>query len=204
VPLGAGAPSLANWRTGLPLLHGSVVTLRELRHEDAAALFSALASHEANRYLSPPPSTVEGFACFIAWSVRQREAGQYACFAVVPRDSDTAIGLFQIRSLEPDFGNAEWGFAIAPEYWGTGAFVDAARLVIRFAFEVIGSRRLEARAALPNERGNNALKKLGALREGVLRKSFLRHGEFHDQSLWTLHADDWRQLQVARESPVIH
>ena len=82
VPLGAGAPSLANWRTGLPLLHGSVVTLRELRHEDAAALFSALASHEANRYLSPPPSTVEGFACFIAWSVRQREAGQYAVQAI--------------------------------------------------------------------------------------------------------------------------
>jgi RimJ/RimL family protein N-acetyltransferase len=193
-----------DWRTGLPTLIGSVVTLRELQVTDAPALFAALTSEEVMRFISPPPTSVEGFERFIAWTHRQRAAGQYVCFAVVPRGSDVAIGLFQVRSLEADFGSAEWGFAIATEFWGTGIFVDGAKLVVQFAFDVIGSHRLEARAAVLNGRGNGALRKIGASREGVLRKSFLRNGEYLDQSLWTILAEDWREAKATWGSPVIH
>ena len=53
---------------------------------------------------------------FINWTIRQRQSGQFACFAVVPHGLDSPIGIFQIRSLEPTFGTAEWGFALASEY----------------------------------------------------------------------------------------
>jgi len=109
----------SGWRTGLPTLSGSMTTLRELRLSDAPALFESLTMDAVARFISPPPSSVEGFERFIAWTLRQRVAGQYVCFAVVPRGSDVAIGLFQIRSLEPAFGNAEWGFAIDSRFWGT-------------------------------------------------------------------------------------
>jgi RimJ/RimL family protein N-acetyltransferase len=193
-----------DWRTGLPTLTGSMVTLRELRIDDAPALLAALTTDEVMRFISPPPTSVDGFERFIAWTHRQRAAGQYVCFAVVPRGSDVAIGLFQVRSLEADFGSAEWGFAIAAEFWGTGVFVDGAKLVVQFAFDTIGSHRLEARAAVLNGRGNGALRKIGATREGVLRKSFLRNGEYLDQSLWTILAEDWRDAKATWGSPVIH
>jgi RimJ/RimL family protein N-acetyltransferase len=180
-----------DWRNGLPTLTGSLVTLRELRPDDARAMFVAMTTDEVSRFISPPPATVEGFEKFIAWTHRQRAAGQYACFAVVPRGSDTAIGLFQIRSLQADFATAEWGFAIASEYWGTGAFGDGARLAVSFAFTTLRAHRLEARASLQNGRGHEALRKLGAVREGFLRKSFLRHGEYHDQALWTILVEEW-------------
>jgi RimJ/RimL family protein N-acetyltransferase len=204
VPVGHRGPRKDDWRTGLPTLTGSLVTLRELRIADAPALLAALTTEEVTRFISPPPPTVEGFEKFIAWTHRQRVAGQYVCFAVVPRGSDVAIGLFQIRSLESDFGSAEWGFAIAAEFWGTGMFIDGAKLVVQFAFETIGSHRLEARAALQNGRGNGALRKMGAIREGILRKSFLRNGEYLDQSLWTILADDWRDAALLWRSTVVH
>ena len=144
-----------------------------MRASDAPALFAALTSEQVSRFISPPPATMEGFERFIGWAIRQRQAGQYVCFAVVPHGSDKAIGIFQVRSLEPAFGTAEWGFALASEFWGTGIFVDGAKLIVDFAFEVLGVHRLEARAALKNGRGNGALRKLGAVQEGVLRKSFL-------------------------------
>jgi RimJ/RimL family protein N-acetyltransferase len=37
-----------------------------------------------------------------------------------------------------------------------------------------------------------ALRKLGAVPEGVLRQSFCRHGQVMDQTLWSLIASDWR------------
>ena len=203
--LAAPLPEATNdWRSGLPALTGTQVTLRELRASDAPSLFLALATDEVTRFISPPPATIEGFQKFIAWTHRQRVAGQYVCFAVVPRGSDTALGLFQIRSLEPAFGAAEWGFALAPELWGSGVFTDGAQLAIDFAFDTLGAHRLEARASVRNGRGNAALRKLGALREGTLRNSFLRNGEYHDQALWTILADEWRSGEVSGESPVIH
>ncbi|MCU1381622.1 MAG: acetyltransferase [Acidobacteria bacterium] len=203
-PVAPAAAARNDWRNGLPTLTGSLVTLRELRPSDARSLFIALTDDEVTRFISPPPSTVQGFETFIAWTGRQRIAGQYVCFAIVPRDSDTAIGLFQMRSLETDFAAAEWGFAVSPEFWATGVFSDGAQLTIGFAFETLGAHRLEARASVANGRGNAALHKLGATREGVLRKSFLRHGEYHDQALWTLLADEWLERERTSASPGIH
>jgi len=193
-----------DWRTGLPLLTGNLVSLRELQASDAPALFAALSSEQVTRFISPPPATVEGFGRFISWAIRQRQSGEYLCFAIVPNGSDTPVGIFQVRSLEPAFGTAEWGFALAPECWGTGMFTDGAALLVDFAFDVIGVHRLEARAALKNGRGNGALRKLGAVQEGVLRRSFLRNGEYLDQALWTILQDDWVQAKTVWGSPVIH
>jgi RimJ/RimL family protein N-acetyltransferase len=185
----------SDWRQALPALTGSMVTLRELRLADAPSLLAMLSTEEVARFISPPPTTVEGFERFIAWTHRERAAGNYVCFAVVPHGMDTAIGIFQVRQLEPGFATAEWGFAIGSAFWGTGVFVDAAKMVVDFSFEVVGAHRLEARAAVLNGRGNGALRKIGAVQEGVLRKSFLRNGEYLDQTLWTILDEDWRRAK---------
>jgi ribosomal-protein-alanine N-acetyltransferase len=116
---------------------------------------------------------------------------------------DTAVGLFQVRQLEPGWGTAEWGFAIGSAFWGTGLYAEGAELVLDFVFETIGVHRLEARAAIQNGRGNGALRKLGAVQEGTLRKSFLRNGQYMDQALWAIIADDWR-ARLTVISPTIH
>jgi RimJ/RimL family protein N-acetyltransferase len=190
----------SDWRQRLPVLAANHVVLRELRLSDAASLFSMLTTEEVSRFISPPPATVEGFERFIAWTLRQRAAGTYVCYAVTTKGFDTAIGIFQVRELEPGFGTAEWGFAIGSPFWGTGVFQEGAKLVVDFAFDVLGVHRLEARAAIRNGRGNAALLKVGAVQEAVLRKSFLRNGEYLDQALWAIVEDDWRaQRQVEQE-----
>jgi ribosomal-protein-alanine N-acetyltransferase len=185
------APAVSSdWKTTLPVLEAKSLTLRELRVSDAPALLTLLTTEEVTRFISPPPTTLEGFERFIQWAQREREAGRYVCFAVVPACSETAVGLFQVRPLDPMFGTAEWGFALGSAYWGSGLFVSGAERVIDFAFDVIGVHRLEARAAVENGRGNGALRKIGAVQEGILRKSFLRNGRYIDQSLWTILPED--------------
>src|SRR3984885_1034829 len=180
-----------DWRTGLPVLTGAQTVLRELRAADAASLFALLTAAEVARFISPPPTSVDGFERFIAWTLRQRSIGSYVCFAVTVAGSDTAVGIFQVRQLDPGFGTAEWGFALGAAFWGTGVFQDGATLVLDFAFGTLGVHRLEARAAVQNGRGNGALVKMGAVPEGVLRKSFHRHGQFLDQVLYALLDEDW-------------
>ena len=182
-----------NWREALPVLTGNMVTLRELQRGDAASLMTMLTTHEVARFISPAPATLEGFERFIEWAHRERARGNYVCFAVVPRGMTTAVGLFQIRQLEAGFATAEWGFALGSPYWGTGMFVDAGRLALEFVFDTLGVHRLEARAAVVNGRGNGALRKIGAVQEAVLRRSFLSNGQYIDQTLWSILDSDWRQ-----------
>jgi len=188
----------SDWRTGLPVLANGSVVLRDLRASDAPSLFALLTTEEVARFISPPPTTVEGFERFIAWTHREREAGKYACFAVTVKGHDTAIGIFQVRDLGTGFDTAEWGFAVGSDFWGTGVFEAGAKLVLEFTFNTIGVRRLEARAAVQNGRGHGALMKVGAVQEGLLRKSFEKNGQHLDQALFAILAKDWRGQKPAR------
>jgi RimJ/RimL family protein N-acetyltransferase len=192
--LPASAPGLisSQWRERLPVLAGDRAVLRELCATDAVSLSALLATEEVARFISPPPSSVEGFERFIEWTHRQRTAGTYACFAVTLAGYSTAIGVFQVRQLDGRFQTAEWGFALGSPFWGTGVFHEAAELVLKFAFDILGVRRLEARAAVKNGRGTGALLKLGAVQEGILRKSFLKDGEYFDQGLFAILHDEWQ------------
>src|SRR6266542_2231463 len=137
----------SDWQKQLPVLRGRTVMLRELRPSDAASLHALLTTEEVARFISPPPATIEEFENFIAWTHRQRSAGAYVCFAVTVEGTDTAVGIFQIRTLDTNFETAEWGFALGSPFWGTGMFQESAELVMEFGFETLGINRLEARAA---------------------------------------------------------
>lgn len=181
-----------NWKAMLPVFQTAGVTLRELRASDAPSLLQLLATDEVSRFVSPPPTTIDGFERFITWTHEMRRAGTYACFAVVPRGWDVAVGLLQVRALTPDFSVAEWGFAIGAQFWGTGLFLESAELTVDFAVDLVGVHRLEARAVTLNGRGNGALAKLGAVCEATLQASFAKGGRHFDQYLWSILADDWR------------
>jgi ribosomal-protein-serine acetyltransferase len=198
------APAQSGWRGGLPALSGAQIALRELRASDATDLLASLGTAEVTRLISPPPPTVDGFEKFIAWTNRQRKAGKSIAYGVTLQGSDTVIGLFQVRSISNGFGISEWGFALGSEFWGTGIFMDAARLVLDFAFDVLGVHRMEAKAAVRNGRGNGALQKLGAVQEAVLRRSFLRNGVYMDQAYWTILVHAWREIRAVRLARVVH
>ena len=193
----------SDWQRQLPVLAAGAVTLRALRVDDARSLYALLTTEEVARFISPPPTSVDGFERFIAWARGEQAAGRYVCFAVVPAGTDTAVGIFQVRQLDAAFDTAEWGFVLGSPYWGTGLFADGAKLVLDFAIDTIGVQRLEARAAVANGRGNGALAKVGAVREAVLRQSFNRHGQLFDQHLWSILADDWRATRTVRR-PQVH
>jgi [ribosomal protein S5]-alanine N-acetyltransferase len=189
-------PITLDWRDRLPVMRSGKVTLRELQPADAQTLWAFVNSAEVTRFLSPPPATVDGFEQFITWTHRQRAVGAQASAAVIVEGFDAPVGLFQLRQLEPGFSTAEWGFAIGSAFWGTGVFRTGAELMMHLAFDIVGVHRLEARACLVNGRGNAALAKIGAVQEGVLRRSFLHNGEYLDQVLWSVLEEDWRHAKV--------
>ncbi len=180
------------WQSGLPDLAGERLTLRELCTSDADTLYRELTTPEVKRFMWAPPPSVAAFERFIEWSHAERATGKYICYGVVLRGEDHARGVFELRQLQPGFLRGELGFTITPALWGTGIFTEAAGLLLDFAFRVVKIHRVEARAAIDNDRGNAALRKLGAHREGTLKEAFWRDDRWVDQYLWALLDTRWR------------
>ena len=191
------------WRSELPPLTGRVVMLREPGTLDLGPLVDLLSLGDATRFGLDEPVSEVGVQDLIGRFARERAAGLAFTYVIALATARTIVGLVQVRQLDPSFEAAEWECTIAPSSRGSGIFLEAARLVGSFAFGTVGTHRLEARVPVQNGRANGALRKLGAVQEGVLRRSVRRADEYLDQVLWSVLKEDWADHWVST-APRVH
>jgi len=201
----SGDPTVnaGGWRAELPTLTWRSVLLREPGPHDLGSLVDLLSLRDSTHFGVDEPISDVGVQELIARAARERASGLSFSYVIALASARTVVGLIQVRQLDPMFEAAEWECTIAPSARGSGIFLEAARLVGSFTFGTVGTHRLEARVLLQNGRANGALRKLGAVQEGVLRRAVRRHGEYLDQVLWSLLKEDWGDHWVST-APRVH
>ncbi|MGH9142847.1 MAG: GNAT family N-acetyltransferase [Vicinamibacterales bacterium] len=185
------------------MLNGRAVTLREPVGADLGPLVDLLSLGDATRFALDEPVSDVAVQELIGRFARERASGIAVTYVIVAVATRAIVGLVQVRQLDPSFEAAEWECTIAPSWRGSGIFLETARLAGSLAFGTLGTHRLEARVLLQNGRANGALRKLGAVQEGVLRRSVRRNGEYVDQVLWSLLKEDWGDHWVST-APRVH
>ena len=195
--------TLSDWPRELPMLTGKLVTLREPTAADLRPLIDLRSITDTTSFGIDEPSPELAMQQLIDRAGRERASGTAFTYVVTISSSRAVVGLVQARQIDLSWESAEWECTIAPSWRGTGVFLETARLVGSFAFGSVGVHRLEARVALQNGRANGALRKLGAVQEGVLRQSVRRGGEYVDQVLWSLLKEDWGELWMST-APRVH
>jgi RimJ/RimL family protein N-acetyltransferase len=173
-----------DWRRELPALVSRSVLLREPAMADVGRLVDLFAIADASRFGLEYPVSEAAVRHFVQTAQRDRAAGVAFTYAVVLGSTTPFSGLVQVRQIAGSFEAGECQAMLVPSSRGTGVFVEV-------AFWSVGAFRLEARVPLQDGRANGALRKLGAVREGVLRRSLRHGGEYLDQALWSLLRDDW-------------
>jgi RimJ/RimL family protein N-acetyltransferase len=192
-----------NWRTQLPTLSARQVTLREAAASDLRPLMDLLSIGDASRFGIDEPVSELGIQALLERGQRERAAGTGFIYLVTITASRAVVGLAQVRQLDLGFESGEWECTVAPSWRGTGVFLELARLLGSFAFGTVGVHRLEARVPLQNGRANGALRKLGAVQEGILRQSIRRGDDYVDQVLWSILKEDWGEHWVST-APRVH
>ena len=197
------SPAVLDWKAELPAIPGRLVALRELTLQDLGPLVDLFSIGDATRFGLDDPVTESSVRDLIERVGQNRAAGVSFTYAITTVSARALIGVIQVRQLEPSFETSEWECMIAPSSRGSGAFLEAARLVGTFAFERVGTHRLEARVVVQNGRANGAMRKLGAVQEGILRRSLRRGHEHFDQVLWAILKEDWGDRWVST-APRVH
>jgi N-acetyltransferase len=192
-----------SWRSELPILVGALVILREPTASDLGYLVDLLSLADATKFGFEPPITEEKARELVERAQGERAAGLALTYLVVSSATRSPVGLFRVRQLDPTFEGAEWECTISPSARGSGVFLESARLVGSFLFDAVGVYRLEARVPLQNGRAHGALRKLGAVQEGILRRSIRHGGEYLDQVLWSILKVDWTE-HASAVAPRVH
>jgi RimJ/RimL family protein N-acetyltransferase len=193
----------SDWRSELPILTARLVTLREPTAADLRPLIDVRSIADSSSFAIDEPSPELAMQQLIDRAGRDRAAGTAFTYAITISSTRAVVGLVQARQIDLSWESAEWECTLAPSWRGTGAFLETARLVGSFAFGSVGVHRLEARVLLQNGRANGALRKLGAVQEGVLRESVRRGSSYLDQVLWSVLKEDWGEHWVST-APRVH
>lgn len=162
----------------LPVLVRDGLRLREVQLSDAAALTALFRRPEVSKHLDPPPATIADFGSWIALSQSRRAEGRAACYTLL-NDHDEVTGLFMALRFE-DQDRAEIGFAMAPQLWGTGAFLKSIEVYLDFLFNDWGVKTLIGKTQVSNVRALGAMRKVGAR---VIEEN-VRNG--HAEYVWTI------------------
>lgn len=178
--------------TAPPFLVGARVYLRPLVDSDIDDAYLAwMNDHEVTRYLESGkyPVTREALHRFVA---RFQDSNTDVGLAVVDRASETRIGSVTLNRINWIHRHADTGILIGrKEYWGKGLAFESWALLIGYAFQRLGLRRITAGALAGNAGSIGALKKLGFKHEGTLRQHDLVDGAYCDGLLFGLLRDEF-------------
>ncbi|CAN5714135.1 GNAT family N-acetyltransferase [soil metagenome] len=160
-------------------------TLRSWRRTDKPDLVRFANNRKIWRnltHLFPHPYT-EADADF--WVSLASNAAPSVHFAI--EMDGMAIGGVGLAAQEGIFsGTADFGYWLAEPYWGRGIATEVARAMVTHAFTALAFERLEAPVFEWNPASMRVLEKVGFVREGVLRRSAFKDGQFIDRVMYAI------------------
>lgn len=183
-------------------LRGRHVTLEPLDERHAPGIFEAMQDEEVCRYLAwPPPAALDETRAFIRDARDLMARGQCVAFAQVWSATGAAIGSTRYLDIRPKDRQLEIGSTfLGRGYWRTPANTEAKYLLLRHAFESLGCVRVALKTDGRNTRSQAAIERLGAVREGVLRKHMNVRGFQRDTVYFSILETEWPAVKARLEA----
>lgn len=187
----------------MPALTGRAIRLEPLTVEHAPGYLEATGTAEESadifRWQSPPggalgtPVTVQDARRHITAALAARARGTRLPYAQIDVATGRFAGTTSFADPDPGLRALTIGYTWLGRRWqGTGANAEAKLLMLTFAFETLEAVRVTLVTDIRNVRAQAAIERLGAAREGVLRKHRRRaDGSWRDTVIYALVDDDW-------------
>lgn len=179
-----------------PTLVGKHVTLRPLTMDDAPALHAITPPGTFRYFLNwPLGPTLDEFA---EWMKRRLFAPDQSPFAVVRSADGSLVGSSSYLDIQPAHKHVEIGCTwYTPDVRGTVINPESKLLLLDHAFGKLGCERVTLKCDGRNEHSQRAIAKLGAVREGVLRRHRIQPDGFvRDTVYFSIIASEWPAVRA--------
>jgi len=198
------AASLADLARTPLILEADHVRLEPLSMAHAPGLLAVAQDEEVWRWLYvAPPQDLEEMRAWISGALEAQAGGRELPFVVIERVSGRAIGTTRYLDIVPEHRQLEIGWTwYGRAHWRTAVNTECKYLLLQHAFESLSCIRVQLRTDLRNERSQRAIERLGAIREGVLRKHRIvpKDGYHRSSVCYSIIDDEWPAVKTRLES----
>lgn len=179
-------------------LEGRYITLEPIAERHAPDLFAAMQDEEVCRYLAwAPPRTLDETLELIRHAEALMTRRESIVFAQIWKATGRAIGSTRLLDVRPADRQVEIGATfLGREYWRTPANTESKYLFLRHCFETLGCVRVALKTDGRNVRSQDALARLGAVREGTLRKHMNVRGYQRDTVYFSILDTEWPAIRT--------
>jgi len=179
-------------------LEGRYISLEPLAERHARDIFEAMQDEDVCRYLSwPPPKALDETLALIRQAEDLTARRESVVFAQIWRATGRAIGSTRLLDVRPNDRQVEIGATfLAREYWRTPANTESKFLFLRYCFETLGCIRVALKTDGRNIRSQEAITRLGAVREGTLRKHMNVRGYQRDTVYFSILDTEWPAIKT--------
>jgi RimJ/RimL family protein N-acetyltransferase len=181
------------------VLEGRVVRLEPLeeRHRDDLLAAAAEDPHIWD-FMSSNLADPTTWSAYLA----DAQGPDFVAWATVERASGRAVGGTRFGDIAPEHDRVEIGWTwVAPSRHRTAVNSEAKLLQLTYAFETLGAGRVALKTDGRNERSQRAIERLGAVREGTLRRHMrLPDGYVRDTVYYSILADEWPAVKATLTS----
>jgi RimJ/RimL family protein N-acetyltransferase len=132
-------------------------------------------------------------AALVSAALRAQWLGDRVAWAQRDPATGEVIGMTSYHDIDVDRRSLGIGYtSLAKPYWRTGVNTESKLLLLERAFDVLGAERVFWYTDIRNDRSQRAIARLGATREGVLRRHRPRaDGTWRDTVVFSMTADEW-------------
>jgi N-acetyltransferase len=182
-------------------LEGRVVRLEPLAESHHAGLCEVGLDPELWTWTNVGISTPEEMSEYIRNAQAGLKAGTALTFATTLRESGRAIGGTRFMNIEPANRRVEIGFTWIGRPWQrTAVNTEAKYLMLRHAFEAWKCIRVELKTDVLNRRSRDAIVRIGAKEEGILRQHIITaSGRVRDTVYYSILDSEWPRVKADLE-----
>lgn len=183
-------------------LTGRFVRLEPIEERHRAELRPIVDDPRIWPYMPLDGRTDHDFERMVDQALDDRAAGVSLPFVVRRLDDGVVVGSTRYLNIAVRDGGLEIGWTwCTPSVWAGPVNPDAKRLLLRHAFETLGAVRVALRCDARNLRSQSAILRLGAVKEGVLRRNMLvQHGHIRDTVYFSILDDEWPRVRDGLEA----
>lgn len=170
------------------------VILRPITLPDLASLSAYVINEpEIWKYSLVAIQKLEDLSVYIETAIASRKQQTAYTFIVFDKASQTYVGSTRFYDIQLAFETTQLGYTwYSKKVWGTGLNAHCKFLLLQFAFEQMGLKRVEFRADNDNKRSIHAMQKIGCTVEGVLRSHLPKpDGTRRDSIVLSITKEDW-------------
>lgn len=185
-----------------PTLAGRHVRLVPLTIEHVPALWEVGNEDEIWRWTLNRIASEDEMRDYVREALEKQAAGAAIPFATTEAATGRPVGCTRFHNIDPYNRRVEIGYTwIAGPWRRTPVNTEAKYLMLRHAFETLGCVRVELRTDAINTRSRNAIVRIGATEEGILRRHMLtQSGRFRDTVYFSILDDEWPGVKQRLEA----